>query len=126
MPGSRTPLPTPSPSPPRDSRPTPFEQCRQTYSHFSHVYGEKLPIGVRPNLSAKQFMQRYNVGWFDHLSNEDFDLHFQGEQTFLLLRNAQGQGRVHLGHGRHRREEVQGTRVAWSHWPHLPFLILVE
>jgi hypothetical protein len=42
---------------------------------FSHVYGEKLPIGVRPNLSAKQFIQRYNAGFFDSLSNADFDLH---------------------------------------------------
>jgi hypothetical protein len=52
---------------------------------FPHVYGEKLPIGVRPNLSAKQFIQRYNVGWFDSLSNADFDLHFQGEETFYFF-----------------------------------------
>lgn len=52
---------------------------------FSHVYGEKLPIGVRPNLSAKQFIKRYNVGWFNTLSNEDLNQHFQGEQTFYFF-----------------------------------------
>lgn len=52
---------------------------------FSHVYGEKLPIGIFPSLKKKQFIARYNAGWFDSLSNEDFGQHFQGEQTFYFF-----------------------------------------
>jgi hypothetical protein len=52
---------------------------------FSHVYGEKLPNGIFPSLNKKQFIGRYNSGWFDSLSNEDFDLHFQGQETFYFF-----------------------------------------
>lgn len=52
---------------------------------FSHVYGEKLPIGIFPSLKKKQFIARYNAHCFDHLSNADFELHFQGEETFYFF-----------------------------------------
>jgi hypothetical protein len=52
---------------------------------FSHVYGEKLPNGIFPSLNKQEFMRRYNAGWFSRLSNEDFHLHFQGEETFYFF-----------------------------------------
>ncbi len=53
---------------------------------FSHIYGEKLPIGVRPSVNTRQFIDRYNRGWFtDKLNNEDFRLHFQSLETFYFF-----------------------------------------
>lgn len=52
---------------------------------FSHVYGEKTPIGIFPSLSKDQFIQRYNAGWFSGLSNEDFERHQHGDDTFYFF-----------------------------------------
>lgn len=53
---------------------------------FLHVFGERLPIGIRPSCNKVEFQHRYNAGRFTrHLKNEDFSEHFLGQRTLYFF-----------------------------------------
>jgi hypothetical protein len=90
---------------------------------FTHVFGQKLLMGIRPSITQEQFIAKRNQGGFPKtLNNADFANHFAGTETFYFFGTPRIRDKFTLAMidiDVMKSKEKGSTEGAWAYAKHL-------